>query len=104
MAKIDLQTVTYAPSAVALLRQGNSQVAASRFADALPCYEAALRAEPGMGEAWISLGGALGALGRFREAEEACHRGLRLSPAHAIGLNNLGVALNGLGRFAAAAG
>lgn len=57
-----------------------------------------------MAEAWISLGGALGALGRFPEGEEACHRGLRLSPAHAIGLNNLGVVLHGLGRYAAAAG
>lgn len=104
MAKIDLQTVTYAANAVALLRQGNAHVAAGRYAEALSSYEEALRAEPGLGEAWISLGGALGALGRFREAEEACHRGLRLSPAHAIGLNNLGVALNGLGRYAAAVG
>lgn len=104
MAKINLKTVTYGAKAVALLRQGNSHVAAGRFAEALPCYEEALRAEPEMAEAWISLGGALGALGRFREGEEACHRGLRLSPAHAIGLNNLGVVLHGLGRYAAAAG
>lgn len=104
MAKIDLQTVTYASSAVALLRQGNSHVAAGHFAAALPCYEEALRLEPAMGEAWISLGGALAALGRWREGEEACHRGLRLSPAHAVGLNNLGVVLSGLGRYAAAAG
>ena len=90
--------------AVALLRQGNAQVAAGRCADALPLYDQALKIEPGLAEAWISLGGALVALGRCREAEEACHRGLRLSPAHPDGLNNLGAALSELGRFATARG
>jgi len=52
-------TTSFDPRAVALLRNGNSHVAAGRYLEALPCYEQALKLEPQLAEAWISLGGAL---------------------------------------------
>ena len=69
-----------------------------RHAEALACYEQALRLDPQLKEAWNNKGLVLRALQRHPEALACCEHALQLDPGFAMAWNNRGWTLESLGR------
>ena len=70
----------------------------NRPAEAVPHFEAALKAKPGSAAAHFNYGTALAGAGRLEEAVTQYQRALALRPNYAVAHNNLGTAFLRLGR------
>jgi Flp pilus assembly protein TadD len=76
---------------------------ATRFDQALPYFEQAVKKDPKKSEAYFYSGLCYANLGRKNEAIEAYKKAIGLKPDYADAHNNLGAAYANLGRFADAA-
>ena len=70
----------------------------NRPAEAVPHFEAALKAKPGSAAAHFNYGTALAGAGRLEDAVTQYQRALALRPNYAVAHNNLGTAFLRLGR------
>jgi tetratricopeptide (TPR) repeat protein len=70
----------------------------NRPAEAVPHFEAALKAKPGSAASHFNYGTALAGAGRLEEAVTQYQRALALRPNYAVAQNNLGTAFLRLGR------
>lgn len=85
-------------AAPALAGLGAGLAMKGQFAEAIGCFERALRIRPGMPEAEGYLGYALREAGRVAEAEAVCREIVAKRPADAAGWKNLGLALDAAGK------
>ena len=87
------------PAAEQLFDLGYQHLKKLDFAQAAPCFQAALAFSPDFLEAHVNLGWAQEKLGAFHEAEENYRRALALDPSCLRAGLNLGVLLVGRKRF-----
>src|SRR5262245_21597135 len=78
-------------------RRGWSFCREGRFADAVPVFREALRADPTFASAHLGLGVAYAGLGRIDDAIRAFEDALRARPGYAEAYYNLGVAYDKAG-------
>ncbi|HWQ09277.1 MAG TPA: tetratricopeptide repeat protein, partial [Holophaga sp.] len=88
------------PAAETFFDLGYQHLKKLDFAQAAPCFQAALALAPGFLEAHVNLGWSLEKLGSLDEAEASYRRALALDPACLRAGLNLGVLLVGRKRFA----
>jgi Flp pilus assembly protein TadD len=79
--------------------KGDSLLHAGRAAEAIPCFERALRLNPNLADVCSDLGNALSDVGRVPEAIQYYEQALRLKPGHPEAHNNLGAVLYASGRM-----
>jgi tetratricopeptide (TPR) repeat protein len=77
---------------------------AGRLAEALPCYEQALQADPANADAWHLLGNAVFQLGNGALAVELIGKACALLPNNPVYLLSLGMAQRGAGDLDASQG
>jgi tetratricopeptide (TPR) repeat protein len=70
-----------------------------RSAEALECYDKALKINPQIAEIWSNKGDSLRRLGRFDDAIKCCDKALEINPQYAAAWSNKGLNLARLGRF-----
>lgn len=84
------------------IKEGEAQVRAKHFQDALAAYDAALQLDPTFGYAYFGKGEALRLLNRREDALLAFERAIQLSPHDAAPYRRKGYVLNALKRYSEA--
>lgn len=82
-----------------LIAEGNALFSQGKLADAMRCYDAALKAKPGRSEALAMKGEALLAMGKYKEALTAFDQVLAKCPNDPETLNSRGITKAALGKL-----